>query len=152
MNIKKLGFGFFSIGVALFASTAVGHDINNKSLLDGNGPEATDVWQTECMGSAILGNSARLVANITQKFTPNDLSKLTLVVYKDGKAQNTVDLTGGDDAGSPLISVDAGNGIYTMIASRTAGGNKIYSIEFHCENEGGDHTPTTVPSIPVQDQ
>jgi len=149
MNIKILGFGL----VTFFATTAVNaHDIKNQTLFAANGAAATDVWETECRGTAGLGDSARLVANITQMFTPNDISKLTLVVYKDGKAQNTVDSTGGDGGGSPFISVEAGNGIYSMIASRTSGGNKVYTIEYHCENAGGDHTTTVEPQGPKQDQ
>ncbi len=138
----------FSAG---YAASVAAHDLKFKLLFATNGAGATDVWEVSCLSSSTLGDSARLVANI-KDFSPDDSNFISLVIYKDGKAVTSTDLVGGNDAYSPLVSVNAGNGVYTMIANHTRVGNQVYFIEYHCENAAGDHTPTTVPTTPVQDQ
>ncbi len=151
MTIKTMNFGLISLLAVGFAAAASAHDLNFKTISGANGAEATDVWEIECSGDATLGPSASLSAQI-RELTPNSSNKLSLVIYKDGKAQTTTDLVAGDAGYSPLISVAAGNGVYSVIVNHTQSGNKAYSITYHCENASGDHTPTTVPSSPVQDQ
>jgi len=151
MNIKILGFGLVSLGAALFASTTVAHDINFKTVAAANGAGATDVWAVECFNSAAVGNTYKLEAKL-RELTPNSFSKLTLVIYKDGKAQTTTDLSGADAVYSPFVSVAAGNGVYSLMVAHTDTANKAYNIEYHCLSANNDHTPTTVPTTPVQDQ
>ena len=151
MKIKTtlaLTLYLFSAG---FAASVSAHDLNFKSLSPTNGASATDVWEVGCLNSGVLGDSARLVAQV-RDWSANDTNLVSLVIYKDGKAATTTDLTGGDAPYSPNVSVDAGNGIYTLMINHTLPGLQVYFVEFHCENAAGDHTPTTVPSTAVQDQ
>ena len=147
-TVAALALSLFSAG---FSTSVSAHDLKFKILSASNGAGATDVWEVSCLNSSLLGDTARLVAQV-RDFSPADSNLVSLIIYKDGKAASTTDLSAGDAGYSPLVSVNAGNGVYTMMANHTKVGNQVYFIEYHCENAAGDHTPSTVPSTPVQDQ
>ncbi len=151
MKLKKISGLFLGLGLVVGSNSAMAHDLKFKTIMQANGASATDVWQVECLGDPVVGNTHKLVAEI-KEFTGASSSLLSLVVFKDGKAQSTTDLVAGDGDYSPQISVAAGNGIYNMIVTHTDTAFKVYDISYHCENATGDHTPTTVPTTPVQDQ
>ena len=148
---KKISGLFLGLCLVVGSNSVMGHDLKYKTIQQINGASATDVWQVECLGDPVVGNTDKLVANI-KDFGGEASSLLSLVIYKDSKAQATTDLTPGDSNYSPQISVAAGNGIYNMIVTHANKAFKIYWVEFHCESDTGDHTPTTVPTTPVQDQ
>ncbi len=144
MKIKTaiaLAISLFSVGLATSVSA---HDLRFKTLMPANGVGATDVWEVGCQ------NSQRLVAQV--KDHDLDTNKVVLILYKDGKAVTSTDLVGEDSDYSPLVSLSAGSGTYSMMVGHNKPGFKLYSITYHCENASGSHTPTTVPSTPVQDQ
>lgn len=64
MKIKKILTLALSLISAGSTITASAHDLNFKTLFASNGAEATDVWEVGCTNSGILGDSARLVAQI----------------------------------------------------------------------------------------
>jgi len=127
-----------------FTNSVSAHDLRFKTLMPANGAGATDVWEVGCQ------NSQRLVAQV--KDHELDTNIVSLLLYKDGKAVTTTDSVGGNGDYSPLVSLNAGSGTYSMMVNHSRAGFKLYSITYHCENASGSHTPTTVPSTPVQDQ
>jgi hypothetical protein len=146
MKIKTTVALAASLFIAGFANSVSAHDLNFKTLQATNGAGATDVWELECRD-----NSHHLVAQV-RDFSPDDSNLISLVLFKDGKAVTTTDSTGGDAGYSPLVSLNAGNGSYTMMVSHSRAGLQVYFIKYHCESASGSHMPTTVPSLPVQDQ
>ena len=151
MNIRRtlaLTLPLLSVG---FTAPAVAHDLNFKTLGFNTGASATDVWEVGCLNSATLGDSERLVAQI-KDLVNNDTNLLSILIYKNGKAISATDNIGGDAGYSPLVSLNGGNGTYTMMVTRSQASFQAYSITYHCESAAGDHTPTTVPTTPVQDQ
>lgn len=120
------------------------HSINNKTLRPAFGASATDIWQATCGAG-----SSHMFAQIRDQSADNNL--VSLVVVSGVRGATTTDLTGGDPAYSPGITVNAGNATYTMLVNHTRTGGQAYSIEYHCENASGDHTDTTTPTAPSQD-
>lgn len=149
MILQRLLKAAFALSVVGFVAPASAHSLTFKTLRVGFGAQATDVWQVECMSDAVLGNSDHLVAQILDRSPGTNL--LSLILVKGAAAATSVDPIGGDANPSPFVEVVGGNGIYTMLVNHTQSGNKVYNIEFHCENASGDHTPTTTPSTAVQD-
>lgn len=145
-HLFKTALIFAGMGLALPASA---HTLSNKTLRIGFGAQATDVWQVTCSADAVLGNSSRLVAQVLDKSPGTNL--LGLIIVKGNAAVTTIDSKGGDTIPSPWVQVNGGNGVYTMLVNHTQAGNKVYNIEFHCESANGSHTPTTTPTVPVQD-
>lgn len=150
MNLKPFSKAVLGLSILGFIAPVSAHTLSNKTLRATFGAQATDVWQVTCSADAVLGNSDHLVAQVWDK-TPASTNILTLVMQKGTAAVTTVDLVAGDGSLSPQVQVNGGNGVYTLLVSHTQSGNKIYNIEYHCQNANGDHTPTTVPSTPVQD-
>lgn len=149
MHLKNLLKITLALGVAGVVLPVSAHTLSNKTVRVGFGAQATDVWQVTCSADAVLGNSDHLTAQVLDKSPGTNL--LSLVILKGSAAATTVDSKGGDTTPSPFISVVGGNGVYTMLVNHTQSGNKVYNIEFHCENASGGHTPTTTPTAPVQD-
>jgi hypothetical protein len=149
MILKPLLKAALTLSILGFMVPASAHTLSNKTLRVGFGAQATDVWQVACSADALLGNSDHLVAQVWDKSA--DTNILSLVMAKGTAAATTVDAVGGDSILSPAIKVVGGNGIYTLYINHTLSGNQVYNIEFHCQNANGDHTPTTTPSTPVQD-
>lgn len=149
MILKHLLKTALALAVAGFVLPVSAHTLSNKTLKVGFGAQATDVWQVTCSNDAVLGDSDHLVAQVLDKSPGTNL--LSLIIVKGTAAATTVDPVGGNATPSPFVEVVGGNGVYTMLVNHTQSGNKVYNIEFHCENAGGDHTPTTTPTLPVQD-
>jgi len=149
MILKHLLKTALVLAVLGSVSPVSAHTLSNKTLRVGFGAQATDVWQVTCANDAVLGDSHHLAAQVLDK--SNDTNILSLIIVKGTAAATTVDSVGGDTTPSPFVEVAGGNGVYTMLVNHTQSGNQVYNIEFHCANAGGDHTPTTAPSTPVQD-
>jgi len=145
--IKKLAvLGAFLAIIQINSVSA--HDINGEYLYSGD--SAADTWKVSC-----LNGSARLVARVRD--LSSGVSKISAMIYKDGRAANTVDSVGGNIGYSPFVSVNEGDGVYMIIitnsqSSATAGGYNQYDINYHCESDNGNHTDTTVPESPIQDE
>jgi len=129
-------------------SSVSAHEVTGAFLYSGD--SAADTWKIEC-----LNGSARLVARV-RDLVPG-VSKISAVIYKDGRAANTVDAVGGDAGYSPFVSVNEGDGEYMVIITNSQSsvnvsiGYNRYDIDFHCENST-KHTDTTTPSAPIQDE
>lgn len=149
MKIKVIiALSLFSAG---FAGSVSAHELRNQFLTATFGASATDVWQVECRnGGVLVGDSSRLVAQVQDGSANSNL--ISIQIFKDGKASNSTDPVGGNAAYSPSIFVNGGNGIYTMLVNQTKAGFQFYNITYHCENAAGSHTPTTVPTVPIQNQ
>lgn len=149
MTLKTLAYSVLVLSTLGGANEVFAHSLTFKTLRSQFGASATDVWQVTCNSDAVLGNTHHLSAQILDR--SGDTVFLPLVIVKGNNAVTTVDPTGGDGNMSPLVSLAGGNGTYSLLVNYTRAVNQIYNIEFHCENAAGSHTPTTTPTLPVQD-
>jgi len=148
-NMKKHFSGLVFLLLATQMTNVTAHDINGEYLY--SGAEAADTWGISC-----LNGSSRLVARVQDLNAGR--SNISALIYKDGRAANTVDNTGGDAGYSPFVSVNAGDGEYMVIVTNSQDSAETpdkyngYNINFHCEYANGGHSDTTVPSAPIQDE
>jgi len=145
---QRVAFLAFFLLITQISSVSA-HDVNGAFLYSGD--SAADTWKIEC-----LNGSARLVARVRDSIP--GVSTISALIYKDGRAANTVDAVGGDAGYSPFVSVNEGDGEYMVIITNsqtsvgTTAGYNQYDINFHCESSTGGHTDTTTPSGPIQDE
>jgi len=126
------------------------HEILNRCLVDGFAEEygtlesgAAEVWPITCSGG-----SDRLVLRVRDNTSGKE--RVSALVYKDGKALNTIDSRGGDASFSPFVRLNAGDGVYNIIVSHSLVGFDEFDLEFHCETNSSTHTTTFQPVNPSQ--
>jgi len=144
-NKMKKKLSILTICLAMSqASNVSAHNLTGKYLYSGD--QAADVWQPSCLGEDTTGLGASI----------NDIdpgrSNLSLLIYKEGKAVNTVDVSGGDGVNSPFVSLNMGPGVYTFIVAMSQAGVNKYDILFHCQDGKGGHPSGSTPTQPTQNE
>ncbi len=110
----------------------------------GGKTSATDVWEVTCSGGSDF------LAMRVKDGLPKKAPKVSIQVSKDRLAANTTDPIDGDNEYSPEIRVNAGDGVYLVTVDKTGKAPENYLLEYHCENNAGGHTSTTI--APFQNQ
>jgi hypothetical protein len=137
--INKTHAWVAAIGMLAFANVAGAHDLLNQTL--GNPQTATDVYTVTCFDDG-NGNAQRLEAQIGDDTAGTRIT--SLVVLKTlSQVTSTTDATGGDATLSPLIKVNGGNGVYSLIVHKDKYGSRQYDLSYHCKTSTGAHTGTT---------
>ncbi|MBK8739962.1 MAG: hypothetical protein IPM02_10640 [Betaproteobacteria bacterium] len=124
------------------AGFALAHT-QNGSLGDAAG--ATDYYQISCTDDG-NGVPASFVAQVTNR-SPVAAQVVSVLVHRGIAAVNSTDTNAGDSAGSPVVFVNGGDGVYNVFVIKTGPGGENYTITFHCMTEvdgGGIHTGTTI--------
>lgn len=130
------------VAVLVYAITAVAHT-QSGSL--GTAAAATDYYQVSCTDDG-GGPPASLVAQV-QSLSPSGSPVPAVVVHRRNIAASSTDPVGGDSGASPLVAVNADDGVYNVFVIKSAAGTVNYTLTYHCmtgPNGTGLHTGTTL--------
>ena len=118
----------------------------------GNLAGATDVYLITCSNEEGGNTPTYSLSTQVRDNAPVAAPPVSVLTSKDGKATNIMDNNGdGNSRYSSWVYNNRGNGIYTMIVTKSAAGAEKYTVEFHCQgpaSSGYIHTGT----IPRQTQ
>lgn len=119
----------------------------------GAGAQATDRYTVTCPASPVfLLNTNRLTGTVTDLF-PIAAPLVSMQFTKGLVATNTTDPIDGPfffPAPSPVATLVAGSGAYTVLVDKTAAGAENYRIDVFCRNIFG--APLATPVVITQDQ
>lgn len=65
-------------------------------------------------------------------------------VFKGNHAVSVTDTTPGDAEHSPFVELRGGTGVYFVIVSKTAAGERSFDLEYHCMSGNDNHTGTEI--------
>jgi hypothetical protein len=125
--------------VAVFAGYGSFASAHTQTQALGKDAGATDIYQVTCATGD--DTSGRLEVAVLNTTASSPL--LNVLIEKDGLSSSATDPVSGDSgvsAYSPLASVTAGDGPYTVTLDKTGAGSLNYSMEFHCKTGSGQHT------------
>jgi hypothetical protein len=136
------------------AGQALAHELNGSLRIRAT---AKDTLLIECTeGDASTQLFAR-VSDQRPKFPP----RLQLTITKNGQTQTAIDPIDADGKFSPQITVQGGQGTYTVSIEKLPRTNvaplssrayaELYLLEFHCYTSG-DHTQTNISYAPGGNQ
>jgi hypothetical protein len=136
MNKKLFKHFMSAASVAVFAGYGSFTSAHTQTQSLGEDAGVADIYQVTCAtGDTSTGRLEVSVINTTA------LSPLLNVqVEKDGQSSSATDAMSGDGDYSPLASVTAGDGPYTVTLDKAGAGTLNYSMEFHCKTGSGQHT------------
>lgn len=109
---------------------------------------AIDVYQVTCTTDSGVATE-HLTMEVKDR-GPKKAPKVSVQVFKGGLGANTTDPVDADDAYSPEVEVNGGNGVYYVLVDKTGGPAENYSLEYHCEGPGGFHTGTSIIQLVEQ--
>ncbi|MGZ8214071.1 MAG: hypothetical protein ACXWTP_06190 [Methylosarcina sp.] len=155
MNKKLFKHLMSAASVAVFAGYGSFASAHTQTQSLGEDAGTTDIYQVTC--STGDDTSGRLEITVLNTTASSPL--LNVLVEKDGQSSSATDAVSGDSDYSPLASVTAGDGSYTVTLDKAGAGTLNYSMEFHCKTGSGLHTgddtsiailenDTTTPSEP----
>jgi hypothetical protein len=138
-NTHKINYIAMISGLFAFAGIANAHDLLNQTL--GKPQSATDVYTVTCFNDG-NGNAQRLEAQVRDDTAGFRVTSLVMLKGLN-QVRSTTDAKGGDTASSPLISVNGGNGVYSLMVHKDRWGARQYDLFYHCKTSTGAHTGTT---------
>ncbi|MDT8363820.1 MAG: hypothetical protein RQ714_04135 [Nitrosomonas sp.] len=128
-----------------FIGVAQADDIGGPIDPEGNVPSFNAVGAVACFNDG-NGKTDRLEASIrdhpSNPFV--DGMQVTITAFKGGHAISATDTTQGDEAGSPVVELEGGEGVYHMIVNKTRPGRRDVDVVFHCLTASGIHTGTSI--------
>lgn len=131
-----------AVAVLAYGNVANAHS-QSGSL--GTAAAATDYYQVSCTDDG-SGPPASLVAQV-QSLSSSGSPVPAVVVHRRNIASSSTDLVGGDAGASPLVAVNADDGVYNVFVIKSAAGSVNYTLTYHCmtgPNGTGLHTGTTL--------
>jgi len=90
------------------------------------------------------GEPSTLVAQTKDGSEPKAGLLLSLQLIKGNQVVSITDSVSGDADYSPLIQIDGGKGVYKMILTKTAPGQRAFELVWHCLTAKGVHTGTDI--------
>ncbi|MGZ8097113.1 MAG: hypothetical protein ACXWUD_12815 [Methylosarcina sp.] len=136
MNKKLFKHLMSAASVAVFAGYGSFASAHTQTGSLGDDAGTTDIYQVTCAtGDTTSGRLEVSVLNVTAS-SP----LLNVLIEKDGQSSSATDAVSGDSDYSPLASVTAGDGSYTVTLDKAGAGTLNYSMEFHCKTGAGLHT------------
>lgn len=132
-----LGIGQAGVGNA--------HGIAGPIDPDGNVPSFTAVAKVTCFDDG-NGKTGYLMANIKDHPSNPVVEDMFvhITLFKGDKAISITDTIPGDDSFSPSIQLSAGDGVYSMIVSKTKAGTRNVAVDYHCMTADHVHTGTDI--------
>jgi hypothetical protein len=156
MNKKLFKHLMSAASVAVLAGYGSFASAHTQTGSLGDDAGTTDIYQVTCATGDTT--SGRLEVSVLNVAASSPL--LNVLIEKDGLSSSATDAASGDSDYSPLASVSAGDGPYTVTLDKAGAGTLSYSMEFHCKTGAGLHTgddtsivvladdTTTTPSEP----
>jgi hypothetical protein len=136
MNKKLFKHLMSAASVAVFAGYGSFASAHTQTGSLGNDAGAADIYQVTCA----TGDSAKGRLEISVLNTTASSPLLNVLIEKDGLSSSATDAVSGGSDHSPLASVTAGDGPYTVTLDKAGAGSLNYSMEFHCKTGSGQHT------------
>jgi hypothetical protein len=150
MKTKKFN-RLLGLHLAIFATSYSGYTFSHE--LSGSLGEpffSTDVYAVQCSADS-GGDPDNLEFRILDSTQTPGGGKLSVVVVTDAVVTQTGDKVRGDANFSPLHSVQMGAGPYVLVVHKLKnGGNKVYTLEYHCKSSTGAHVGTQLVTIQNQ--
>lgn len=115
------------------------------ATLDPNGNKATftALARVTCFDDG-NGPADNLIARIRDNSPAVPGMFVSLQLLKGSKAISVTDTTPGDAQFSQQVSLQAGNGVYYMMASKTIAGARDFEVTWHCMTANQVHTGTDI--------
>lgn len=142
-----------SAPAAVMAHSQTGALADNPSALLGNVAGTVDSYQVTCSsdGNTVPAGLITRIKDLTEAASP----RVSIHAQKDGGqlgyvASTATDDSNNDAAYSPWGVVVGGVGVYTLLVSKDAVGNQLYSFEAHCMSWQGVETGTDIVQIQNQ--
>jgi hypothetical protein len=128
-----------------YAGLASAHTQSGTVGLANSGLAKTDIYVVHCIPPA-----TKLFVHV-KDLAPVKLPVVSIQAIKGGSSPLSNDAVDGDANYSPVQTLAAGSGDYTMSVNKSAytgtlaahKGPETYIAEFHCQNASGSHTDTT---------
>ena len=149
-------FFFKRVIVALSILLAVGHA--NVTLAHsaggaidaaGTNANATDLAAVTCYDDGD-GPAAYLFVQIQDQSAPLQGLLMSIHIQKGLQMTTSTDAVSGDATASPGATLNGGNGIYYISATKTAAGTRIFTVTYHCMTSGNAHTGTDITLYQAQ--
>jgi hypothetical protein len=122
--------------VAVFAGYGSFASAHTQTQSLGADAGTADVYQVTCA----TGDDTSGRLEVTVLNTTSSSPLLNVLIEKDGLSSSATDAVSGDSNYSPLASVTAGDGPYTVTLDKAGAGSLNYSMEYHCKTGSGQHT------------
>ncbi len=137
MKFSAYVFGSLLIGCspllhAHSASAVLGGDASNSALA-----------HITCLNDG-TGEPAALISQIKDMSQPEDGLLLSVQLLKGTQVINSTDSVSGDANYSPLVQLDGGSGVYSLMLTKTAAGDRLFDLVWHCMTADGLHTGTDI--------
>jgi hypothetical protein len=139
MNKKLFKHLMSAASVAVFAGYGSFASAHTQTGSLGNDAGAADIYQVTCATNDTT--TGRLEITVLNSTASSPL--LNVLIEKDGQSSSATDPVSGDkgdSAHSPLASVTAGDGPYTVTLTKAGVGTVSYSMDAHCKTGSGQHT------------
>ena len=116
-----------------------------RAVMDKNGNTATftALARATCFDDG-TGPADLLLARIRDNSAEVEGLYVSLQLLKGTRAISITDTVSADADYSDYIALEAGNGVYTMMLTKTRAGSRDVDIEWHCMTVDGEHTGTDI--------
>jgi hypothetical protein len=114
------------------ASAVLGGDASNSALA-----------HVTCLNDG-TGEPAALISQIKDMSQPDEGLLLSVQLLKGTQVINSTDSISGDANYSPLVALEGGAGVYNMMLTKTAEGERTFDLIWHCMTADGLHTGTDI--------
>lgn len=140
--IKTLLAAVFTVTVS-HASVAYAHSVDGVLLPEDNTRTFTAKAVISCTSKG-NDNADNLVARIRDSSPPVPGLLVNLMIYKERttKIISITDTVSGDADYSPFIALQAGEGAYHVVVSKTGIGARNFDLDYHCQSRDGVHVET----------
>lgn len=133
----KLILSTFAI---IFTSALQAH--SGSAILGGDASNSALAHVT-CLDDG-TGEPAYLIAQIKDLSQPEEGLLISVQLLKGIQVINSTDPISGDADYSPLVQLDGGQGVYNMMLTKTAEGDRAFDLVWHCMTADGLHTGTDI--------